>query len=77
MSKVLSLKLKEGVFEETESILHKIHKTRNSYINEAVEFYNKVFKRRMLKNKLAKESKMVAEDSLAVLEEFEAFEDEN
>lgn len=76
MSKGLSLKLKEGVFAETENILHKIHKSRNSYINEAVEFYNRFFKRKILKTKLAMESKLVATDSLTVLEEFAAFEDE-
>ena len=75
MSKVLSLKLRENIFEETENILHKIHKARNSYINDAVEFYNKLFKRRMLKSRFAKESKLVAGDSLTILEEFEAFEE--
>lgn len=75
MSKTLSLKLKEEIFKETEKILHQIQKPRNSYINEAVDFYNRVFQRRWLRKKLAHESSLVKQDSLAVLEEFEAFEE--
>ncbi len=77
MSKALSLKLKESIFKETEEITHHIHKARNSYINEAVAFYNKLFQRKLLKLKLARESKVVAENSLAILKEFEAFEGNN
>jgi hypothetical protein len=73
MSKALSLKIKDAIYGETESILHKIHMARNSYINEVVEFYNKLFKRKMLKAKLVKESKGVASDSMAILKEFELF----
>ncbi|MFH0887367.1 MAG: hypothetical protein V1843_04290 [bacterium] len=72
MSKVLSLKLKDNVFEETENILHKIHKARNGYINDALAFYNKVFQRNFLKLKLAKESRIVADDSLAILKDFDS-----
>jgi len=75
MSKILSLKLKDEIFEETEGILKKAKRPRNAYINEAIHFYNKLFTRRMLKNQLLKESAMVAEDSMAVLNEFEKFEE--
>ena len=75
MSKVLSLKLREDVFVETEKIIHRVGTTRNRYINEAVDFYNRVLQRRALKNRLARESALVSRDSLAVLEEFESFEE--
>lgn len=75
MSKILSLKLKNEIFAETESILKKTKRPRNAYINEAIHFYNRLFARKMLRKQLLKESAMVAEDSMAVLNEFEKFEE--
>jgi hypothetical protein len=75
MSKNLSLKLQDEIFDETEQVLRKVRRPRNSYINEAVHFYNKLMARRLLKDRLIKESKMVAVDSMTVLEEFEKFEE--
>lgn len=74
--KNLSLKLDDGIFQETEDILAKIPKSRNRYINDAIEFYNKLQNRRLLAAQLEKESKLVAEESLSVLAEFENLEDE-
>ncbi len=73
--KVLSLKLREDVFEETEKVIHQIHSPRNSYINEAVSFYNKLQKRRLLKKQLHKEAGLIRPSSLEVLHEFERIED--
>jgi len=75
MSKNLSLKLQDNIFEETEQVLRKVKRPRNAYINEAIHFYNKLIARRLLKNKLIRESNIVAADSMAVLEEFEKFEE--
>jgi len=75
MSKNLSLKLQDEIFEETEHVLKKVRRPRNAYINEAIHFYNKLVARRLLKNKLIRESEIVAADSMAVLEEFERFEE--
>jgi len=75
MSKNLSLKLQDEIFEETEQVLRKVKRPRNAYINEAIDFYNKLMSRRLLKNRLIRESNIVAADSMAVLEEFEKFED--
>ena len=52
----------------------KVHKNR--YINEAFEFYIKLQKRSLLARQLNTESKLVSDDSLSVLAEFEALEDE-
>lgn len=76
MSKVLSLKLQDKVYEETEEILRKNKKARNAYFNEAINLYNKVWRRKLLKRELAKESALVAADSLEVVEAFERLEDE-
>jgi hypothetical protein len=68
MSKVLSLKLQEQVYEEAEEILRSVRRARNAYFNEAIHFYNKLWKRKLLKRELARESALVAADSLEVLE---------
>ena len=73
--KNLSLKLRDDIFEETERIIAKAHKTRNAYINDALDFYNKINERKLLKEKLKKESRLVSKSSLEVLEEFELMED--
>lgn len=76
MSKTLSLKLKDDVFSETEDIIERIHKPRNAYINEAISFYNKFIRRKLLKDRLIKESHLVSDTSLKVLYELELIEDE-
>lgn len=76
MSKILSLKLKDDVFEETEEIIETLHKPRNAYINEALSFYNKLVRRKRLKERLKKESRMVSASSMEALRELELLEDE-
>ena len=75
--KTISLKLDDNIFNETEQVLTKVKKTRNRYINEAIEYYNRVNKRNLTARKLVKESKLVREESLLVLSEFESLHDEN
>jgi len=76
MSKALSLKLTDEIFSEVESITKDMHKPRNTYINEALAFYNKLLQRKKLKEILLKESKIVSRNSLSVLSELESIEDE-
>ncbi|MBI3030734.1 MAG: hypothetical protein HYY64_14605 [Candidatus Rokubacteria bacterium] len=76
MSKLLSLKLQDRVYEEAEEILRKSRKARNAYFNEAINLYNKLWKRKLLKRALAEESALVAADSMELLETFERLEDE-
>ncbi len=75
--KNLSLKIDENTFYDTEKIISKINKNRNRYINEAVEFYNMLHKRKILSKQLEKESRLVRDESMKVLKEFEALLDEN
>ena len=75
--KNLSLKMDDTVFNETEKIITKISKNRNRYINEAVQFYNLLQKRKIISRQLQKESKIVQEESMKVLAEFEKLRDEN
>ncbi len=69
--KTLSLKLDDLVFEETEKLLEKIKKPRNRYINDAIQYYNQIQKKSILDKMLETESKLVGEESMKVLREFE------
>jgi hypothetical protein len=69
--KVISLNLDDIIFSETEKIVAVMKKTRNRYINEAVDYYNKHQQRLMIERKLQKESEIVKEDSLNILRDFE------
>ncbi|MCG6191560.1 MULTISPECIES: hypothetical protein [Prolixibacteraceae] len=69
--KTVSLKIDDSIFGETEKILSKIKKPRNRYINEAIEYYNKLQRRAIIEKKLKKESDLVKTDSMDVLKDFE------
>ena len=75
--KNLSLKAEDKIFEETEKISAQFNINRNEYINNAASFYNSVQKRNTLASNLIAESKLVHEESMRVLSEFEILEDEN
>jgi len=74
--KNLSLKMDDTIFQETEKILAKAGKNRNRYINEAVKFYNELQRRRLLSKQLQKESKLVRDESMKILKEFENLDNE-
>jgi metal-responsive CopG/Arc/MetJ family transcriptional regulator len=72
----LSLKLDEHIFQETEALLKEKKQSRNSYINEAIDYYNKAKKRMKIAQQLSYESALVRTSSQEVLREFEAIEDD-
>ena len=74
--KTISLKIDDSIFGETESIVSAIQKPRNRYINEAIDHYNKLQKRKIIEEKLKRESLLVKENSMSVLKEFEGIENE-
>jgi hypothetical protein len=69
--KTVSLKIDDSVFSETEKILGRIKIPRNRYINEALEYYNRIKKRQILELRLKKESELVKDESLNALKDFE------
>jgi hypothetical protein len=75
--RIISLKIDDSIFGETESIVASMKVPRNRYINEAIAYYNKVQKRKILEQKLQSESLLVKEDSMSVLKEFESIENES
>lgn len=70
--KTVSLKIDDAIFSETEKILARIKKPRNRYINEAIEYYNKLQRKQYLEKRLQMESELVKEDSMSVLRDFES-----
>jgi len=72
--KTVSLKIDDSIFGETEKILARIKKPRNRYINEAIEYYNKIQRKNILEKRLQLESELVKENSMSVLKDFEEFD---
>ena len=69
--KTVSLKIDDSIFGETEKILSWIKKPRNRYINEAIEYYNRLQRRLIIERRLKKESELVKKDSMSVLKDLE------
>jgi len=69
--KTVSLKIDDSIFGETEKILSGIKISRNRYINEAIEYYNRLQRRQILEKRLKSESEIVIKDSLSTLKDFE------
>ncbi len=69
--KTVSLKIDDSIFGETEKILARMKKSRNRYINEAIDYYNRLQRRLILEKRLKMESGLVNTDSMSILKEFE------
>ncbi len=74
--KTLSLKLDQVIYEETEDLLKKIDKSRNRYINEALAYYNRIQKSKLMDKLLLMESNLVRDESMKVLKEFENLDED-
>ena len=75
--KNLSLKLDDEIFLETDKVVEKLGTTRNRYINEALEIYNRYYNRKMLRDQLVKESRAAYGSSRDVLDEYGRLIDED
>jgi hypothetical protein len=69
--KTVSLKINDSIFGETEKILTRIKIPRNRYINEAIEYYNRLQHRQIIEKRLKIESDLVKKDSISTLKDFE------
>lgn len=74
--KTLSLKLQDSIFAESERVVHSLRIPRNAYINQALEFYNRLHQRKHLRTRLHRESELVRKESLKILELMEQLEDD-
>ena len=68
---MLSLKLDEDIFLDTEKITKKLKCSRNRYINDALKLYNEFNERNLLRQQLTHESKLTRNTGMEILEEFE------
>ncbi len=75
--KSIFFNLDEEIFSETEQILSVLKITRNKYINDALDYYNKYQRKKMMESRLIIESALVRKESLSVLKEFEDLEDKD
>ena len=69
--KNVSLKIDDSIFVELEKILVQSKQPRNRYINEALDHYNRLQKRKLLEKRLKEESQLVQRESMAVGAAFE------
>jgi hypothetical protein len=75
VTKVLSLKIKGEIFEDVETQTKRLHMPRNTYINEALSFYNEFNRRKWLRKKLHAESLLTRNHSTEILDELEKLEE--
>lgn len=75
MSKVLSLKLDEQAFKETERIRKRLNLPRNTYIRKALDHFNALYNRKALAQDYQKASRRLASKHLEFLQETESLED--
>ena len=75
MSKALSLKMDDRIFEEAEKVIRKIRMPRNAYINRAVDFYTRLQRKALLHKKLKKEVQLLKKDTQEFTKSFELLED--
>lgn len=76
MTRLISLKIEEGELRKVDHSAQTVGVSRNAYINKALRFFNHLYERRLLGKELRRESEQVAQESLTVLREFEAFQGE-
>ena len=68
--------MQDEIFNDAEEIVKELGIPRNTYINRAVAFYTRVQKKKSLTKQMRRASELVAANSMEVLREFEAFEED-
>ena len=63
----MGIRKKNLIFEETDKIVTKVKKPRNGYINDAIDYCNRLQKHSILEKKLKKESDLVQSNSMDIL----------
>ena len=76
MTRSISLKIDEKELRKVDHSAQTVGVSRNAYINKALRFFNHLYERRLLAKELRRESEQVRQESMAVLREFDALQDE-
>lgn len=71
MSKVISLKIEDQIFDKTEALISELKISRNKYINDALENYNRMKEMEKVNVLLVKASILVRDNSIEVMQDFE------
>lgn len=74
--KTISLRIEDSILSDTDKMIHTYKKTRNKYIVDALDYYNKIQKRKLIESQYKIESSLVADSSLEVLHELEELQDD-
>lgn len=75
MSKIITVKLRDDIFEQSEKLRPIAKLNRNAYINEAVKRFNMAIERMKLAEQFRSESILVRDHSMEVLSDFEMLSD--
>ena len=71
MSKAISLKIEDQIFDKTEELISGLKISRNKYINDSLENYNRMKKMEKVNALLVKASILVRDNSIEVMQDFE------
>jgi len=71
MSKAISLKIEDQIFNKTEALISELKISRNKYINDALENYNRMKEMELVNALLVKASILVRDNSIEVMQDFE------
>ncbi len=71
MSKAISLKIEDQIFDKTEELISGLKISRNKYINDAQESYNRMEEMEKVTALLVKASILVRDNSIEVMQDFE------
>lgn len=74
--KTLTIKLDEDVLAETEKLTSELNINRDRYISEALRKFNAYNRKQALREEMQRASKATTAESMRVLAEFEALEDD-
>jgi len=72
--KSILLKIDEKLLKETEENVKQLKTSRNSYIKQALDVYNKILQRKRIENQLRKEVALIKQDKKG-WEEFKEWEE--
>lgn len=71
MSKAISLKIEDQIFDKTEELISGLKISRNKYINDSLENYNRMEEMEKVTALLVKASILVRDNSIEVMQDFE------
>ena len=71
MSKAISLKIEDQIFDKTEELISELKISRNKYINDSLENYNRMEEMEKVNALLVKASILVRDNSIEVMQDFE------